>query len=265
VETAIFYGAAAIAVTCSGLGKGGFIGLGQLGTPLLALVASPLEAVAILMPLVLAQDVISVWSYRKEWSARHLLATLPGAVAGLGLAWLLADRASVDVVRLVVGAFLLLSLAVVRRPVVSVHFGFFWGAVAGFAGLLINAGGAALLIYLLPQRLPNTVFVGTMTMFFATVNVLKPILLVMLQQFDGRTLSVSASLLPLAVGSNLLGIWLVQRTSSRLFHQVARTLLVAVALTLIWQGWPALTSLAASGTTEARPAQPLVGFSRVLW
>ena len=51
------------------LSKGGVAGLGMLATPLLALVVPPLEAAAILLPILIVQDAISVWTYHRAWSA----------------------------------------------------------------------------------------------------------------------------------------------------------------------------------------------------
>src|SRR5665647_1480188 len=64
----LFYALAIPAVVALGLSKGGFVGVGQIGTPLLALVMPPLEAAAILLPIMLAQDAVSVWAFRKDWS-----------------------------------------------------------------------------------------------------------------------------------------------------------------------------------------------------
>src|SRR5215831_11026073 len=48
----IFYLLALPAVTVLGLGKGGFAGIGMAATPLLALYVPPLQAAAIMLPLV---------------------------------------------------------------------------------------------------------------------------------------------------------------------------------------------------------------------
>ena len=65
----LFYLLAIPAVTFLGLSKGGFAGLGMLATPLLALVVPPLEEAAILLPILIVQDAISVWTYHRAWSA----------------------------------------------------------------------------------------------------------------------------------------------------------------------------------------------------
>lgn len=56
---------AVLAVVILGLAKGGFSGLGALVTPLLALHLPPVTAAALLLPVLLVQDAVSVWSYRK--------------------------------------------------------------------------------------------------------------------------------------------------------------------------------------------------------
>jgi hypothetical protein len=67
-----FYLAAIPAVTFLGVSKGGFSGVGLLATPLLALVLPPLQAAAILLPILILQDLISVLVYRQHWDARNL-------------------------------------------------------------------------------------------------------------------------------------------------------------------------------------------------
>src|ERR1700751_1184332 len=64
----LFYVLAIPAVTFLGLSKGGFAGLGMLATPLLALIVPPLEAAAILLPILFVQGALSVWSYSCAWS-----------------------------------------------------------------------------------------------------------------------------------------------------------------------------------------------------
>ena len=90
-----------------GLGKGGFVGIGTLAMPLLALAISPVQAAAIVLPILIAQDVVGVWPFRKDWD-RHVLAVmLPGAVAGVGLGYAFATSLSE---RWVLGALGLISI-----------------------------------------------------------------------------------------------------------------------------------------------------------
>ena len=65
----LFYLLAIPAILALGLGKGGFAGVGMISTPLLALIVPPLQAAAILLPILLIQDAISVWVYRRHGAA----------------------------------------------------------------------------------------------------------------------------------------------------------------------------------------------------
>jgi uncharacterized membrane protein YfcA len=89
-----FYAVAIPAVILLGLAKGGFSGLGIASTPLLALYLPPLEAAALILPLLIIQDMISIYVYRRDWDAWNLKVMLPGASGRHG-ARLAAGLASV--------------------------------------------------------------------------------------------------------------------------------------------------------------------------
>jgi uncharacterized protein len=66
--------------------------------------------------------------------------------------------------------------------------------------------------------------------------VMKLVPYVALGQFSPRTLATSAVLLPFAVASNFLGLWLARRTPTELFYKVTYLLMLVISLALIWQG-----------------------------
>ena len=98
-----FYLVAIPAVILFGLSKGGFSGLGTLGVPMMSLVASPVRAAAIVLPILLVQDWLSVWAFRRDFSSRNLIILIPSSMLGVGVGWLLAARVSDDAVRLAIG------------------------------------------------------------------------------------------------------------------------------------------------------------------
>src|SRR5579862_7332869 len=99
----VFYVFAIPAVVFLGLAKGGFSGVATAATPLLALYLPPLEAAALLLPILICQDAISVYVYRREWSAWNLKVLMPGAAIGMALGWLLAAHVSDDAIRIFIG------------------------------------------------------------------------------------------------------------------------------------------------------------------
>ncbi len=242
-----FLAAAIPAVIMLGLAKGGFTGAGTVATPLIALVLPPFEAAALILPILMVQDAISVWVYRRDWSVWNLKIMLPGAVAGIGIAWLLAAHIPDAVVRLIVGgiglAFVLNAWlgSTPAKVAVRVGRGVFWGAVSGFTSAFANAGAPPFQIHVLPQGLPKMTFVGTSTIFFALVNLMKVAPYFALGNFTSRTLTASAVLMPVAIAANFAGIWLVRVTPVKLFYDISYVLVFLISLALLWQGIGALT------------------------
>jgi uncharacterized membrane protein YfcA len=249
----LFYAVAIPAVILLGLAKGGFAGIGVVAVPMMALVISPVLAAAITLPILLAQDVVSVWSFRKTWDKGLLILMLPAAAVGIFLGWLLAARVSVAAVELSIGlisiAFSLQRLWAERavkaaaaveagpaRPLMGLGLGALCGAVAGFTSQVAHAGGPPFQIYVLPRRLPRDVFIGTSAIFFATVNWMKVPAYIALGQFTPQVLTTAAVLLPLALASTWAGVWLVRRVPAEGFYKVIYLLLIAVGAKLAWDG-----------------------------
>lgn len=245
----IFWLFACAAVTCFGFAKGGFGGLGMAATPLLALAVPPLQAAAILLPILLMQDAISLWAFRREWDAWNLKVLLPGAVIGIGIAWALAAYVSDAWVKLTIGTIagvfvlnqwfsLANKAAEATRP--SAASGALWGVVSGFTSMLSHAGSPPLNIHILPQKLPKMVLIGTFTIFFAVVNAIKVVPFALLGEFTPRALLISAVLMPLAIAANLAGIRLARRVPEEAFYRIAYVLMLLVSLELIRSGAAAI-------------------------
>ena len=250
-----FYLAAIPAVFALGLSKGGFNALGAVATPLLALAPgiSPVSAAAILLPLLVFGDVVSVIAFRKEFSWPNLRVLIPSAVIGIGIGWLAAARFNEDVIRLLIGlvsvgfvAFMLLRsrLDQANAAAPSTPQGVLWGAVAGFTSFVSHSGSPPFQVYVLPQRLAPNVFAGTATMFFASVNAMKLIPYFLLGQFKSETLAQSLTLAPIALAATFLGIWLVRRISPDRFYGVI------LALTFFFGAWLVYDAVRALAVTS---------------
>ena len=72
-----FYLVAVPAVIVLGLSKGGFTGLSSLAMPMMSLVISPVRAAAIVLPVLIVQDWVSVWAFRRDFSPRNLSSSSP--------------------------------------------------------------------------------------------------------------------------------------------------------------------------------------------
>ncbi len=238
-----FYVLAVPGVICLGLAKGGFAAVGMIAAPLLALYIPPLQAAAILLPILIVQDAISVWTYRKDWSAWNLKVLVVGSAIGVCAAWLTAAHVSDNFVRIMVGligaAFVLnawLRPAPAGGSKPTAGKGMFWGAVSGFTSTMAQAGGPPFQVFVLPQRMPKMRLVGTATMFFAVNNLFKIAAYVGLGQFSADGFGTSLVLLPIAIAGNFLGIWLVRVTPTELFYKIAYVMVLLISLSLLWQG-----------------------------
>ena len=241
----LFYAAAIPAVIILGLAKGGFAGLGILAVPLMALAASPVQAASITLPILIAQDVVSLWAFRRAWDGGILVLMLPSAAAGIAAGYALAAFVSTAAVELSIG-LLSVSFAALRlwgdrngfaaAPAPSRLAGALWGVVAGFASQIAHAGGPPFQIYVLPKRLPRDVFIGTGALFFAAVNLMKVPAYAALGQFTSENLATAGALMPLAIVATAAGVWLIRHVPVERFYTLIYTLLLLVGAKLMWDG-----------------------------
>jgi uncharacterized membrane protein YfcA len=245
VSDPVFYLAAVPAVIIGGLSKGGFVGLGGIAQPLMALTVPSFQAAAILLPILVMQDWVGVVAYRRFYDGRTLAIMLPGAVLGTVLGTLAATVVSDAYVRLAVGLisivfsanwWLGLSKEAAKAKPGGVLSGLFWGAVAGLTSFVSHAGGPPFQVYVLPLKLPRDILVGTTTWFFASMNLIKVIPYFWLGQFTRENLLTSAALLPLAIVATMAGVWLVRRIRTEGFYKVIYALLFLVGVKLLYDG-----------------------------
>lgn len=240
-----FYAVAVPAVLIMGISKGGFgSGLGIISTPLIALAVPASQAAAIMLPILLVMDVTALWAYRRTFNREHLGALLVGGTAGVVLGALTFRFLSDAWLRVILGAMAIAFVlyrwrlgginAKATQP--SAWRGGFWSVLGGLASTIAHAGGPPLSVYLLPLKLDRMVLVGTTVVFFAVINVVKLVPYWWLGLLDGRNLSTSMALMPLAPVGILLGVWMIRRLPQALFYRLAYGLLMLVGAKLLWDG-----------------------------
>ncbi len=241
-----FYAAAIPALLLIGISKGGFGGgFGTVGVPIMALVIPPTQAAAILLPVLALMDIVGLYTYRGVWDRQQMKILAPGAVAGIVLGALTFAITSEDAVRLIIGSiavgftvwrYIGPAAARLRRADPSWTKGTFWSGAAGYTSFVAHAGGPPLNVYLLPQQLEKTQYVGTTVVYFALVNYVKLVPYGLLGQFDATNLATSAVLTPLAPIGVLLGVFLHKRVSQELLFQVVYAGLLVTGIKLLWDG-----------------------------
>jgi uncharacterized membrane protein YfcA len=245
-----FYAAAVPAVILVGLSKGGLGGaMALIGVPLMALVVSPVRAAAIMLPILIVMDIVSLWTWRGERDPTTLRLMLPGAMVGIGFGWLTAAYVSSNTVKLIVGVvalgfflrWLQQTLATSDRAAGhSVPKAAFWSFVSGFTSFVSHAGGPPYQIYALPLRQAPALYVGTSVIYFAIVNAVKLVPYFALGQFDATNLAASAILMPIAPLATLAGAWIVRRMKPDVFYPFMYAMVLVVGCKLVWDGLAAL-------------------------
>lgn len=238
-----FYIVAALAVFMTGLSKSGFGGgLGVMAVPLMSLFVTPQDAAAVMMPILLAMDLLIVWRYRATCSHKIILSLLPAAFLGLCLGSLSFHYMNANTIKFLVGllaAFFVTHFLMQNRewpshrqtpwPIV-----FVLGAVSGFSSFIAHAGGPPVKGYLLQQRLEKSWFVGTNTVFFFVLNFLKTIAYGAFGTLSLSSLQVSAMLTPVLLLGVLLGFRVHKIVDQTIFVKVVYLFLALTATKLLY-------------------------------
>ncbi len=237
-----FYAVAIPAVILTGVSKGGIGAAGGFSVPLLSLAISPVQAAAIMLPILILMDVIGLYAYRRDWHRGIMRVIMPAGLAGIGLGWATFKYLDDDWIRVLLG---LIACGFVAWNVVaglpppaqpSRLKGYACAAGSGFTSFVAHAGGPPLAIYLLPMRLDKALYVGTTIVFFTAINAAKIVPYLLLGLLDARNLGTATALLPVAVVGILLGIWVRKRLSTLWFYRVAYTLMFVTGAKLLWDG-----------------------------
>lgn len=239
----LYYACAVVAVFVAGLAKGGFAGVGALAMPIMALGVDPVRGAAILLPILILQDAVSVWVYRHSWDGGILKVILPGAAVGIGAGYLFAAQVSETAVLGVLGGISILfglhRLWIERRkgavlPSDSPGWvGFLFGIASGFTSHIAHAGSPPFQMWVLPKRLPRDMLVGTTAFAFAAMNWMKLPAYAALGQFTRANLMATAMLVPVAVVSTLAGVALVRRVDPARFYTLIYGLMVLLGIKLV--------------------------------
>lgn len=241
-----FYLFAIPAVLLIGLAKGGFSGLGALAMPLIALGMDPVQGAAILLPILIVQDAVSVAAFRKSWDGYVLAVMLPGAATGVVLGWWLAASVSSNGVLVSVGAISLIfglyrlwaergaRIAASSRS--SGWVGALFGVATGFTSQIAHAGGPPFQMWVMSRKLARDTFIGTTALFFAALNWIKVPAYAALGQFTLPNALVTLALLPFAIFGALVGIWLIRKVSPERFYTLIYALMVLAGAKLLWDG-----------------------------
>lgn len=242
-----FWLLAVIATLLFGMSKAGFGGAaGSLGVPLMALAVPAPFAAAVMLPILLAIDLIGLVVFRGKADTANLRIILPGAMLGVALGWLTFSHVDARWIKLLIGieaiAFALDRFRAARDAAIAVPSaptflpGIFWSGLAGFTSFISHAGGPPIMQYLMPQNMDKMRLVGTTVIFFTAVNFAKLGPYAQLGLVDLSNLAVSLLLAPAIPIGYFVGYRLLQAVDMRGFNLVTAWTLLAAGTKLVFDG-----------------------------
>ena len=238
-----FWLLAGLGVLITGISKSGFAGgVGVISVPLMSLYIGPVQAAAIMLPLLILMDFFSVRAWWRSKRLDLLKIMLPGAVLGIFTGYLLFDYLNDDILRLLLGILSICfglwgllngsKLGQGGSPVVGV----ISSTIAGFTSFIAHAGGPPMNFYLIPMKLPREQFLGTAVVFLAIVNLVKLVAYGALGQINTDNLLVGLVLAPVAWIGIRLGLIIHKMLDDQLFYRIILIMLLVVGVKLIADG-----------------------------
>jgi uncharacterized protein len=226
---------------CIGLSKAGLAGTATLTVVLMAKAFGAKPSVGLVLPLLIAADVMGYFINRKAGSWAPVWRMAPPAIAGVLVGWFMLDRIDNTLARSVIG-WLIIALLIFKLVLdaqkerflkLTEHRGFAasMGFLAGVVTMLANAAGPVMTVYLLAQRLEKPVWLGTFSRFFLFINVFKVPFCGQLGLISAPSLLTNLMLLPAVVIGILLGWAILKRIPQETFEWLL------FALTVVAAGW----------------------------
>jgi uncharacterized protein len=237
-----FYAWSIPAVLLLGISKSGFgAGFGSLAVPMMAMVITVPQAAAILMPVLLVMDLLSMTAFRKDYDKKLLLFLIPFGLLGTVIGTLLFKILDPHMVAGIVGVFTLLFLAqrllFPPKPLSALPprwLGALLTITSGFTSFIAHAGGPPINAYVISLKLKPVVFAATMSFFFFFINLSKWIPYAWLGLLDARNFATSLALLPLAPVGVWVGVRVAKRINQVLFYRFIYMGMFLTGCKLVW-------------------------------
>jgi uncharacterized protein len=240
-----FYLVAVPAVLFTCMAKGAFgVGMGILAVPVIALTLPIRQTTGILLPIMIFMDFFGLYIYWRKWDLANLRPLVAGAVLGIVAGTATFHLVSEQAIRLLIGTIAVgFSLhywlrgrlaAAVPRP--TAWLGVAAGGASGFTSFVSNAGGPPVAVYLLPQRMDKTVYVGTVVLYFALVNLGKLAPYAWLGLLSRGNLETSLVLSPLVPVGFALGVLVHRALSMQAFYRICYAFVFVAGIKLLYDG-----------------------------
>lgn len=216
-------------------------GVGILAVLLMALAIPGKASPGVLLPMLIAADIMAVIYFRRSCQWDILLKLLPLTLVGLAIGFAVLhslpdanfERFIGVTILVMLGLDLMMSEAVrkhMRGPVMTG----IAGAMAGAASMMANAAGPVFGVYLLQMGLNKAAFVGTRSWYFLVLNIVKVPLSAKLGLITTASLSLNLYYLPVILLGAFMGYKVLAYINIELFRGLIRVTALLAAARLIF-------------------------------
>jgi len=233
----VYIGVAAFLV---GFTKTSVGGVGILAVLLMALAIPGKASPGVLLPMLIAADLMAVLYYRRSCQWHILLKLLPLTLVGVGIGFLVLYLVPDSNFERIIGWTILAMLALdilmtdaVRKHMRGRVMTGIAGALAGAASMIANAAGPIFGVYLLQMGLTKSEFIGTRSWFFLVINIVKLPFAVQLGLITGPSLTLNLFYLPVILIGAVTGYKILEYININLFKWLIRIAALMAALRLI--------------------------------
>lgn len=247
-----------------GLSKTGIPGVGIFAVGLFATVIPARQSAGLVLPLLIAADMVAVASYWKEARWAQLVRLFPWAIAGIIIGWLamehINDRQTARLIGLILTVMVVMQLAKSFRRKSPAHstpasaavppatppapaaeesahghaYTATMGGLAGFTTMVANAAGPIMNLYLIAMRMPKMAFMGTAAWYFFLLNSFKVPFSINLGLINSHSISLNLKLLPAVLAGAFFGRLLLPHINQRIFEFIALGFALVAGIRLLF-------------------------------
>ena len=244
-----YYLIVSFSVLLFAISKSGFSGggLALISVTLLSITYGPLNAIAILMPMLLVCDVIAIYLNRNQYEHRVIWSLAPSSLFGVLVGMLVFKFINLSMISIFIGSISLIyvffnylvSYAKIKNiPLYGNKF--FWGSLAGFTSFCLHSGGLPLNIYYMSLYTKKVQFVAGVVFSIALINIFKLVPYFYIDILNFEKLFNYLIFFPIAIIGVILGHWMNSKLSDKSFFLIINFFIVVASLRLIYLGFVGL-------------------------
>lgn len=206
-----------------GLSKSGIKGIGIIIVVILAFVFGEKTSTGILLPMLIAADILAVVYYNKHAQWQYIIKLLPAMIIGVLVGVWVGNDISETIFKrimaiIIIGSVFIMFYMEYRKSTTvptNKWFSNGTGFLAGFTTMIGNLAGPISDIYFLAMRLPKNEFIGTAAWLFFIVNIFKlPFHIFIWKTINTHTLALNFILIPVTILGFFLGAYIVKLISN---------------------------------------------------